>query len=74
MKTPITEIIEDLKNLGIYTTTLKEICEVGLEKERQMVIDAGDKCIKNWVNYDPERHGNESPSGKQYFNLTYNNK
>ena len=64
MKTPMQELINSLKDLGIYTTTLKDLCEYGLEKERQMVIDAYDSGYK-YGNYN---------IGELYFELTYNNK
>lgn len=67
MKTPMQELINSLKDLGIYTTTLKDLCEYGLEKERQMVIDAYDSGFSDAMN-------NDSKSEVNYFELTYNNK
>lgn len=42
-----------------------------LDKERKQIINAGNTCISDWVNYDPERHGNEAPSGEQYYSQRY---
>lgn len=43
----------------------------GLEKEKQQIIDAYDNGRIDFVKYDPERHGNESPKAEQYYNSTF---
>ena len=42
-----------------------------LEKEKQQIIDAGDKTLTMWLLHDCERHGNEMPDGKMYYNKTF---
>jgi hypothetical protein len=44
-----------------------------LEKEKKQIIDAGNKCISNWVMHDPERHGNHIPNGEDYYNSAFKN-
>lgn len=43
-----------------------------LEKEKQQIIDAHEKGQKDALNYNPERHGNEMPTGSKYFYETFN--
>jgi len=47
--------------------------KIGVEKEKQQIIDAGDKCISNYLRHEPERHGNVMPSGEQYYEQTFKN-
>lgn len=38
-----------------------------LEIEKLQTIEAYDNGVSDFANYDPERHGNESPNGVKYF-------
>jgi hypothetical protein len=43
-----------------------------LETEKQQIIEAHDKGISRYCQWEPERHGNKQPSGTDYFNQTFN--
>lgn len=73
METAIQEAfrkIEEEFNIKIHPVAK----EIYLEKEKQQIIESYDLGIKDFCNHDPERHGNEIPSGEQYYNEHYKNK
>jgi len=38
-----------------------------LEIEKSQIIKAYENGVSDFADYDPERHGNESPNGVKYF-------
>lgn len=65
---------EDVLGCKLAVTDIEALLEKGnvlLEKEKQQIIDAGNKCISNWVMHDPERHGNQIPNGNDYYMKTF---
>ena len=70
-------INEDLEIKGISLVKRAKLEKVKakalslLPEEKQGIVDAYDKGISDYCNYDPERHGNEAPSGINYFNQKY---
>lgn len=69
MKTVVTEILEELKRHGIEHT--EEQRNKYLETEKQQIIDAYEKGVKDFANYDPERHGNENKNGLEHYTSTF---
>ncbi len=39
--------------------------------EKKQIMDAHDNGISRYCQWEPERHGNEQPSGKNYYEKTY---
>lgn len=59
-------------NDGMTVLTLTIIrAESLLPKERQDIQEAHDKGISRYCQWDPERHGNEAPTGSDYFTQTF---
>lgn len=57
---------------GFYLSSkLDDKIDELIEKEKKQIIDAGNECISKWCLHNCERHGNEMPSGEQYYNQTY---
>jgi hypothetical protein len=74
MKTVLQEFIEYLEGIEKRDNLPNWIITTGknhLESEKQQIIEAYNKGQKDFVNYDPERHGNECKDGKQYYVSTF---
>ena len=77
-KTAIEELIEKLyESYNWKHSTFQEKAGIAscinkakrmLEKEKSQIITAYDKGKSDFANYEPERHGNESPKGEKYYN------
>jgi hypothetical protein len=48
-QTAVDWLVNELKSLGIYSSTLKEKCEQAKEKEKQQIIDAYKQGLHDWV-------------------------
>lgn len=67
---------EDVQSARTSVTDLEKLLEKGnefLEREKKQIIDAGNKCVSNWILHDPERHGNRVPEGIDYYLKTFDN-
>ena len=42
-----------------------------LELEKQQIIEAYTKGVKDFVRWEPEIHGNQHPTAEEYFNKTF---
>lgn len=83
MKTALQQLkerLEEIKNNDckavhelLFFDGILAVIEAGdyLKKEQEQLISAYDEGAKDFCNYDPERHGNESPTGDRYYSKTY---
>lgn len=64
--TAVELLIDELKSLGIYSSTLKQKCDRAKEMEKQQIIDA---CIEFGM------HGKDLnlERAKEYYNNTFKN-
>lgn len=53
------------------TTLLKMKAKELLEAEKEQIIEAYTKGVKDFVRWEPERHGNQPPTAEEYFNKTF---
>ena len=70
-QTALQKLIEYMDNHSMSNTGTYRKAIALLHEENQGIVDAYDKGISDYCNYDPERHGNEAPSGIKYFNQKY---
>ena len=66
-KTAIEWLTNELKSLGIYSSTLKEKCELAKEMEKEQIIDA----YINGIHSECYKNGIGIGCGKHYYNQTY---
>ena len=73
--TAMQEAINKFDNLNPYQGfTAQEVVNILLEllpKERQDIQEAHDKGMVRYCQWEPDRHGNEAPSGSDYFIQTF---
>jgi len=72
MKTALQELKDKFMEAGTLADWMDDAFDEAIEKEKQQIIYAYDKGSTDWCNYDPERHGNQHPLGKDYYNQTFN--
>lgn len=73
MKTAIDWLIEQTRTREWNSLKRGDIIEEAKEKQKQQIIDAYEKGVKDFANYDPERHGNERQTGDKFYNQKFKN-